>query len=403
MYNFDKTVDRKGTSTFKYDKLEEFFGRPDLLPMWVADMEFATPDFICRAIEERVKHPVYGYTHLPDGYFETIAAWVEKLHGWKVCPDHMRYIPGIVKGIGFAVDAFLKEGDGVIIQTPVYHPFRIVPSAKKCRMLYNPLVPVTENGRIITYRMDFDGLEKIIRETDAKMLILSNPHNPAGICWSRETLQRLAEITDRAGIIVISDEIHGEMALPGNAHVPYASVSENAAHNSITFMAPSKTFNIAGIVSSYVIVENPQMRERLFSYLEGGELDMADIFAPIATMAAYTEGDAWRREMLQYVQANVDFTDSFLRENIPGIKCVRPQASFLVWLDCRGLEMSQERLVSLFVDGARLALNDGSMFSSLLPDGTAGPEGRGFMRLNVGCPRSMLADALQRLAAALRA
>lgn len=382
MYDFDTVIDRTGSGALKYTMMKELFGRSDLIPLWVADMEFATPPFILKALRDRLQHPIMGYTGLPDGYFNTVSDWIFKLHGWKADACHMRYIPGIVKGIGMVIEAFLKPGDKVIIQTPVYHPFRLVPQAKGHEVVYNPLVPVYDGDRIVTYRMDFDQLESVIDDS-TRLLILCNPHNPAGICWSTDTLDRLSEITGRHDMIVLSDEIHGEMALFGHKHHPYT------ADNAITFMAPSKTFNIAGIVSSYVIIQNPDIRQRFFSYLDGAELDMADIFAPIATMAAYSEeGDVWRREMLHYVEGNVDFVDSWLRNNIPSVKCVRPEASFLVWLDCRELGLDQKSLVNLFVNGARLALNDGEMFSE---------QGIGFMRMNVGCPRSILATALQRL------
>ncbi len=385
MYDFDTVIDRTGSGALKYTMMKDLFGRSDLIPLWVADMEFATPPFIIKALRERLEHPVMGYTGLPEGYFNTISDWIYKLHGWKVDAADMRYIPGIVKGIGMVIEAFLKPGDKVIIQTPVYHPFRLVPQAKDHEVVFNPLKPVYDKDRIVTYEMDFEQLESVIDER-TRMLILCNPHNPAGICWSNDTLRRLSEITISHNIIVISDEIHGDMALPPFRHHPYSY------DNAIVFMAPSKTFNIAGVVSSYVIIRNPELKSRFFSYLDGGELDMADIFAPIATMAAYREGYEWRREMLEYVQGNIDFIDSWLRANIPEVKCVRPEASFLVWLDCRALGLDQKRLVSLFVNGARLALNDGEMF---------GPQGIGFMRLNIGCPRSILSTALNRLKEAI--
>lgn len=414
MYDFDILTDRRGTDSIKLEMMAEMFGRTDLLPMWVADMEFRTPDFILEALQKRIEHPIMGYTGLPQGYFDTVSSWVEKLHGWKVPACCFSFIPGIVKGIGFAVDCFLKPGEKVIIQTPVYHPFRLVPQRKGYEVLFNALQPVYEDGagrldnmltvdrdrRLTGYSIDFENLEKLI-DKDTRMLILCNPHNPAGICWDRKTLEKVAEITSRHGMIVVSDEIHAEMALGENRHIPYASVCETAAANSITFMAPSKTFNIAGIVSSYAIVPDPELRKRFFDWLEAGELDFAPLFSTVATMAAYRNGWQWRREMLDYVQANVEYADSWLKGNLPQIRCVRPQASFLVWLDCRSLGLSQEKLVDLFVNRARLALNDGAMFGSMHTDGSHGPEGQGFMRLNVGCPRSMLQEALERLRAAV--
>lgn len=394
MYNFDEVINRRGTRCIKYDTLQEHFGRTDLLPMWVADMDFRTPEFILDALRARLEHPVLGYPTTGDDYFGIVSKWVEDLHGWKVPAKDFRYVPGIVKGFGFAERCFLQPGDKVIIQKPVYHPFRIVAEESGFEVVNNPLRPVyDEDGFLKTYEMDLEDLERKI-DARTKMLILCNPHNPGGVCFPVEVLRRLAEICDRHGIIVVSDEIHCEMVLGGRRHVPFASVSEAAARCAITFMAPSKTFNIAGVVSSYVIIQNPALAGKFFKYLESNETDYPPIFSAEATRAAYTEaGKAWRSEMLEYVQDNIDYVDQWLRTNLPLIRAVRPQASFLVWLDCRKLGLSQAALVDLFVNKARLALNDGSVF---------GPEGVGFMRLNVGCPRSMLRDALESLAASFR-
>lgn len=390
MHNFDEIIDRSASGCVKYTALKSLFGREDLIPLWVADMDWATPDFIVDAMRERMEHPVFGYTSIPDDYFPMISGWVKDLLGWQTDPAHIRYIPGIVKGIGFAEHCFLKPGDKVIIQPPVYHPFRIVTEKCGCIPVNNPLIPHYDaEGYLAGYDMDLDGLEKII-DDKCRMLILANPHNPAGICWGKETLQRLAHICAEHGILVISDEIHGEMAF--KEHAPYASVSEEAAMNSISFLAPSKTFNIAGIVSSYCIVPDPAVREKFFGYLESAEIDSPSIMSIVATQAAYRNGAAWRLQMLDYVKSNVDFVCSFLKERVPGIRALRPEASFLVWLDCRKLGLSHDELISLFVDKARIALNDGAMF---------GKEGEGFMRLNVGCPRSILEKALEALAGAV--
>ena len=386
MYNFDEIVPRRGSGCVKYDKVDK-----NLIPLWVADMDFRTPDFILDAIRKRLECPVLGYPFIPKDYFPTIARWVRKIHGWEVDPAHMCYVPGIVKGIGLAQCALLPPGSKVIIQPPVYHPFRIVSEKNGHEVLRAPLQEVTEDGVLTGYRMDFDALQRCIDE-GARMLVLSNPQNPSGQCWDRETLARVAEMADRAGVIVISDEIHAEMAHKGCRHVPFASVSEAAARCSITFMSPSKTFNIAGVVSSYAIVPDEALRGKFFGFMDANELDYPSIFSIEATLAAYRKGAAWRRQMLRYVEGNISFVCKYLEKNVPGVRALRPQASFLVWLDCRGLGLSQRELVRLFKVKAGLLLNDGSMF---------GTEGEGFMRLNVGCPRSVLADALDRLAAAV--
>ena len=384
VYDFDKVTDRRGTGALKHDVLEERYGHADLLPLWVADMDFDTPPFIVEALRRRLDHPIFGYTVEPPAFRPSIISWIKRRHGWSVEGEWLAYIPGIVKGIGLAINRFTQPGDRIIIQPPVYHPFRIVPEGNDREVVWNPLKELPDGG----YAMDLDHLAATSSDPRCKMLILSNPHNPAGIVWSRDVLRKVASICKENGVLVISDEIHSDMALFGHRHVPFASVSEEAASCSITFGAPSKTFNIAGIVSSYAIVPSPAIRERFYGWLNANELDEAPIFSPIATVAAYTEGEEWLDQMLRYVEGNVDFVIDWCARNIPEIKPLRPQASFLVWLDCRGLNLPQNELVDLFVNKARLALNDGAMF---------GPGGEGFMRLNVGTPRSVLREALTRI------
>ncbi|MBQ7419936.1 MAG: PatB family C-S lyase [Prevotella sp.] len=384
-YNFDKIVDRSGSGDLKHEVLQERYGRSDLLPLWVADMDFETPPFITEALRERLNHSLFGYTVTPDELWTTIIRWIYDHHGWEVQREWLTYIPGIVKGIGMAVNVFSGEGDKVIIQPPVYHPFRITPQGNGRQVVYNPLTRREDGG----YDMDFEQLEQVADE-HCKILILSNPHNPAGICWSIDTLRRLAHFCYEHHILVLSDEIHSDMALFGNRHVPFATVSEEAAQCSITFGAPSKTFNIAGIVSSYAIVPNPTLRRRFYTWLEANEFNDPPLFSPIATIAAYQQGEEWRRQMVVYIEENIRFLEDYCREHLPLLKPIRPQASFLVWIDCRALGLNHDQLVDLFVNQAHLALNDGAMF---------GIGGEGFMRLNVGTPRSVLLQALKQLEA----
>jgi cystathionine beta-lyase len=386
-YNFDKIIDRRNSDAIKYNALPELFGESDLLPLWVADMDFATPDFIISAIQQRLEHSVLGYASIPEDYFPCIIDWVKSHHDWEIRQEWLSFIPGIVKGIAFAIDVFVKEYEKVIIQTPVYHPFRIVPESLHREVVFNPLVE-EQNG---TYSMDFENLEKIA-DDKCRMLILSNPHNPAGIMWDRTTLQKLADFCSQHNIIVISDEIHCDMALWGKKHIPFASVSETAANCSITFGAPSKTFNIAGVVSSYSIVPNDALRTKFYNWLTANELDAPTIFSPIATIAAFRKGEEWRQQMVSYVENNIKYVVSFCAKNIPAIKPIIPDASFLVWLDCRALNINHQQLIDLFVKKARLALNDGAMF---------GEQGNGFMRLNVATPRAILEKALQQLSNAI--
>ncbi|MCQ2235819.1 MAG: PatB family C-S lyase [Bacteroidales bacterium] len=386
-YNFDKIIDRTGTNDVKHVFLDKMFGRTDLTPLWVADMDFETPDFITDALKRRLEHSLFGYTANPEDYWPTIKQWIYDHHQWDVKTRWMTFIPGIVKGIGMAINVFVKEDEKVIIQPPIYHPFRLTPQGNKRKVVFNPLIENPDGS----YSMDFDNLAKVADEK-CRMLILSNPHNPAGICWDRDTLVKLADFCASKGIIVISDEIHCDMALFGHKHIPFASVSEAAEQNSITFGAPSKTFNIAGIVSSYAIVPNNELRNKFYTWLSANELNDSTFFATIATMAAYKNGEEWRRQMLQYIESNILFIEDYFKQNIPAVKPLRPQASFLVWLDCRGLNLSHDALLDLFINKARLALNDGAMF---------GEEGTGFMRLNVACPRSILEQALSQLKEAL--
>ena len=382
-YDFDKIIDRHGTGALALDVLQERYGKADLMPLWVADMNFATPQFITDAMKRRLDHSLFGYTVVPKDFWPTVTRWIEAHHQWTVREEWMRFVPGIVKGIGFVVNVFVKPDEKVIIQPPVYHPFRLTPAGNGREVVMNPLIRHDDGS----YSMDFDNLAEVA-DDKCRLLILSNPHNPAGIVWDEETLRRLAHFCAERGIIVISDEIHCDMALFGNRHHPFASVSEEAAQCSITFGAPSKTFNIAGIVSSYCIVPNEELRNRLFSWMAANELDEPHIFAPIATMAAFNEGEEWRRQMLHYIEGNIMFVEKYLKENLPQIKPLRPQASFLVWLDCRGLRLQHDALVHLFVDEAGLALNDGEMF---------GKGGEGFMRMNIASPRAVLREALGRL------
>ncbi|MBP3822604.1 MAG: PatB family C-S lyase [Bacteroidaceae bacterium] len=393
-YDFDRIIDRTGSGDVKHSKLKEFFGRDDLLPLWVADMEFATPPFIIDALRRRLEHPILGYTVVPEELWSSIQRWLRDRHGWQVERDWLAFIPGIVKGIGMVVHAFVGQDERVIIQPPVYHPFRLVPQDNGREVVMNPLIEQHDDeGRLTGYAMDFEGLEALARDPRNRLLILANPHNPAGLTWDAETLRRVADICAANDVLVISDEIHCDMALFGHQHIPFASVSEAAARCSITFSAPSKTFNIAGVVSSYAVVPNPQLRQRFFSWMNASELADPTLFAPIATIAAFSEeGEVWRRQLISYLEDNVRFVEDYCVRHLPMIHPLRPQASFLIWLDCRGLGLSHEALIDLFVNRARLALNEGGMF---------GAEGRGFMRLNIGSPRAMLQQAMERLRAAV--
>ena len=361
--------------------------RDDLLPMWVADMGFAVCPDIIDAMKQRLEHPILGYTVEPEDYYPAIHDWILNHHQWSIHRRWLKFIPGIVKGIGIVCNLFLKPDEKVIVMPPVYHPFFLTPQGNHREVVWNPLKR-KEDGY---YEMDFDNLAQVYDEK-CKVLILCNPHNPGGICWDKETLIKLAEFCYEHHILVVSDEIHADLAIFGHKHIPFATVSDKAAQISITFQAPTKTFNIAGIISSYAIVPNEKIRKVFYHWLTANELDEAHIFAHIATIAAFRKGEEWRKQMLAYVEDNIKFVEDYCKEKMPQIRPLRPQASFLVWLNCRDLHLSHDQLLDLFIDKAHLALNDGEMF---------GPGGEGFMRLNVGCSRPLIAQALSQLAEAI--
>lgn len=386
-YNFDEIIDRKGTNTIKLGRLKGMFGREDVIPLWVADMDFLSPPEITEALLKRTEHGLFGYTLPSDDYYKSILNWLSTRHNYEVKQDELTFVPGVVKGYAFAMDVFTKEGDNVIIQPPVYHPFRMVTEDLKRNVVNNPLI--LENG---DYKIDFDGLRKIVSEKDCKMLIFCSPHNPVGRVWSKEELTELAEICYDNNVLIVSDEIHSDFALWGNKHIPFATVSEKARNNSITLMAPSKTFNIAGIVSSFAVIHNKDIQAKYLNYLAPRELDKGTIHAYTATEAAYAKGGEWLDQAINYIENNIKFVQNYLENNIPQIKVINPESMFLLWLDCRELGLSHDKLEKLFVEKANLALNSGIMF---------GQEGEGFMRLNVGVPQSVLETAMNNLKEAI--
>ena len=361
-YDFDEIISREGTNCYKHEYLMDICGRTDVLPMWVADMEFRTPDFVLETIQKRLAQGILGYTCPSKEYYDAICRWNSEQYGLEITREMINYIPGVVSGIYMAMLAFTEKRDRILIMDPVYHPFRLTPEGNKREVLLNPLAEQADGS----YKMDFEQLQQLIAaEPKAKLLILSNPHNPAGILWDKATLQQLAHICASNNILVISDEIHCDMALWGKQHIPFASVSEEAAQCSITFGAPSKTFNIAGIVSSYTVVPNDSLRDIFFRYLDANEYDSPTIMSVIAAEAAYTYGHEWRKQMLDYVQGNIDYVDEYLRKFIPQLHCVKPDASFLVWLDCRK-PLRGQVLRSVMHRAMLLSLSDGVQLQRLM-------------------------------------
>lgn len=406
MYNFDTCPDRTGTNSIKYDKLTEYFGRNDLLPLWVADMEFESAPCIREALRKIADHGVYGYFAEPDGYKESIIRWMKEIQGWDVKKEWITYSPAVLRGMSFVLFHFTRPGDKILVQPPVYPPFMNLTRDNGRTVVYNPLKrhdsEIHNGGGHVcraheAYSFDFEQFERITAENEIKLLILGNPHNPGGIRWSREDLIKIADICSERHILIISDEIHADLNLWGERHIPFASVSPQAAEISITFGAPSKTFNIPGLCSSFMIIPNPELREEFYHYLTVNEFNWPMINTTMATIAAYSEGNPWRVECLNYIESNIKLVESHITAHQPEIKVIRPDASYLVWLDCREfahkvLKAStgkEDRILSdFFTNHLRIALNNGAQF---------GPGGDGFIRLNAACPRSMLAEALTRI------
>lgn len=381
IYDFDKIIDRTNTESVKYDLRKSVFGKEDIIPMWVADMDFPTADFIREAIIERAKTDVYGYTFREDAYFESIVNWLKRHHQWETKIEWMSFTPGIVNAFNLAVMGLTNENDEIIIQPPVYHPFFYAVNNHNRKLVLNPLID-TDDG----YIMNFDLLEQ--QAKTAKMLILSNPHNPVGRVWKKEELMRLGEICLRNNVLVFSDEIHCDLVMPGFKHIPFASLSEGFAQNSITAHAASKTFNIAGLATSTVIIPNEGLRKRYTDFVHSTEADMGNVFGKIATKVAMEKGDEWHSQLINYVKGNIDYAVDFIRKEMPKVRIHKPEATYMIWMNFSDYGISNEELNRKMVFEAELGLNAGHIF---------GKEGDCCMRMNLACPRSVVEIAMQNL------
>lgn len=381
-YDFDTLPDRRSTESAKWNSYE-----PDVLPLWVADMDFVSPEPVIQMLRERVEHGIFGY---PNEIKELRQLIVERLwdhYRWRVQPEDLVFLPGVVRGINMACHAFARRGKAVLVQTPVYPPFLTAPKYSGATRQDAELIYQQETG---TYAIDWQSFEAAITE-QTRLFILCSPHNPVGRVWRREELERMAEVCLRRNLVIVSDEIHCDLIFSGQTHFPTASLDEQVAQRTITLMAPSKTFNIAGLEFSFAVIQNPELRKR-FQHANKGLVGSINLMGWVAALAAYRDGQEWLDQVLKYLEANRDFLYETVQKKLPNIRMSKPEGTYLAWLDCRGAGIPGSPY-EFFLEKARVALNDGKTF---------GRGGEGFVRLNFGCPRSILAEGLERMRTALR-
>jgi len=381
-WNFDEAISRDGTNCVKYDLRKEIFGSDDLIPMWVADMDFRTPDFIISALRKRLDHEVMGYSFRPAEYYTSMASWLLKKHNWEVPVEWICFCPGIVPALNLCTLSFTRPGESIIVQPPVYYPFFSAVENHGRNLIYNQLIEV--DGR---WEMDYKSLVNSITP-ETRMIIISNPHNPVGRVWSSGELMQLADICLDHNIALLSDEIHSDLILPGYYHTPAARLSAKISEITVTCIAPSKTFNLAGLSTSAVIISNPVLRKYFNSKIEHLHIGNGNIFGTVASITAYSEGYEWLNELMDYLDKNADYVINYCREMIPEIIPVQPEATYMIWLDCRKLGMSGRELQEFFVRKAKVGMNEGSAF---------GPGGEGFMRMNLGTTNQNVRKAMEQI------
>lgn len=384
-FDFDTPLSRLGSHSVKYDLRRLKFGRDDVLPLWVADMDFAAPACVLDALRARLEHPILGYTVTPPSTYQAILDWQWRRHGWRVEKEWISILPGLVPALALCVQAFSQPGEGVVVQPPVYNPLFEAVTRNGRRLVANPLLWTPAS-----HRMDFDQLEAALTP-DTRLLLLCSPHNPGGRVWRRDELERLGAICLAHDLIVVSDEIHADLVYPGARHLPLAAVAPELAARTVTLNSPGKTFNIAGLNCAYAICPNPELRARLHAAAQTLHLEGVNLFGPVALEAAYRQGEPWLAALLEYLGGNRERALDHLARHLPHIGCPRPEATFLLWLDCRALLLDDASLRQRLVD-AGLGLSPGTQF---------GAEGSGFMRLNFALPRVGLRAALDRLSQAL--
>ncbi len=384
-FDFDTLVDRRRTASLKWDFCERVLGVSGVIPMWVADMDFPAPPVVTEALRARAAHAVYGYPLVPASFWSAAAGWFERRQGWAVRPDQMSLIPGVVPGLNLCVKAFTRPGDKIVIQTPVYHPFYSSIENNGRRIVKNPLS--FQGGRFV---MNL-GAGEPWSDPRTRMLILCSPHNPVGRVWSREELGALAEACAARDLVVIADEIHGDLTLPGRRFVPFASLSPAAAARTVTLTAPSKTFNLAGLGTALAVASNPRLKGPFDAQIQSSGLTIGNVFGLAACEAAYAGGDAWLDELLAYIDGNAAFTRDFFAARVPAIKFLPPEGTYLGLLDCRELGLDPRELNDFFLRKAKVYFDPGPRF---------GEELRGYQRINLGCPRALLEEGLERIARA---
>lgn len=383
-YNFDELVPRRGSNSYKWDSA----GSEDVLPMWVADMDFRTAPAVVEALRKRVEHGIFGYVKVPTAYYDAIGDWFKRRHSWRVEKDWILFTTGVVPALSAIIKALTHPGDKVLVQTPVYNCFFSSIRNDECEMVANPLI--YRNG---AYSIDFDDLEKKAADPRVKLLLLCNPHNPAGRVWTRHELTRIGEICLRNDVFVVADEIHCELVYPGHQYIPFASISEDFLHSSVTCTSPSKAFNLAGLQVANIFAANPAVRKKIDKALNVNEVCEINPFAVEALIAAYNEGEEWLEELRQYLLGNYNYLKRFFEEQLPQFPVLALEGTYLVWVDCSVLKQSSEEIVKRLLEKEMLWVNEGSMY---------GEAGEGFIRINIACPRQLLIEGLNRIARVLK-
>lgn len=386
-FNFDKIIDRTNNFSAKWSEMNKNFGTNDLLPMWVADMDFLTAPCVMEALKDRLEQGIFGYTTRPSSYNESIVNWLDNRFSWKINQEWLMFSPAVITSISLLIQNLTQKNDKIMIQEPVYSPFHSIVESNERNLVISPLVKLDDGS----YVMDYEDIEAKIK--DVKVFILCNPHNPVGRVWTREELTRLGEICLKHNVLVISDEIHSDIILKNHKHTPFASISKEFRENTITCMAPTKTFNLAGLQSSFLVISNPyyyEVMDKAFSILD---IKRNNAFSLVATEAAYNYGEDWLYELIKYIEDNVDFAIDYIKNHIPQLKVKKPEGTYLLWVDFSNLNVDKEDLKNALINKCRIALNDGSSF---------GIGGDGYYRINLACPRSMVLEGLKRIEFAIK-